>query len=57
MQVLVYHFVKYPLITAKYSDFLLFKQAFEIIKTKSHLTEKGLLEIVRIKSILKFKFN
>jgi len=28
MQVLVYHFVKYPLITAKYSDFLLFKQAF-----------------------------
>ena len=52
MQVLVYHFVKYPLITAKYSDFLLFKQAFEIIKTKSYLTKKGLLEIVRIKSIL-----
>ena len=52
MQVLVYHFVKYPLITTKYSDFLLFKQAFEIIKTKGHLTEKGLLEIVRIKSIL-----
>ena len=52
MQVLVYHFVKYSLITTKYSDFLLFKQAFEIIKTKGYLTEKGLLEIVRIKSIL-----
>jgi len=52
MQVLVYHFVKYSLTTAKYSDFLLFKQAFEIIKTKGYLTEKGLLEIVRIKSVL-----
>jgi hypothetical protein len=30
----------------------LFKQAFEIIKTKGHLTEKGLLEIVGLKSVL-----
>ena len=52
IQVLVNHCVKYPLITAKYSDFLLFKQAFEIIKKGEHLTEKGLLEIVSIKSVI-----
>lgn len=52
MQVLVDHFVRYLLITAKYSYFVLFKQAFEIIKTKAHLTEKGLLEIVGLKSYL-----
>ena len=57
MQVLIYYFVKYPLIIAKYSDFLLIKQAFEIIKTKGHLTEKGLLEMIRIKSILNLELS
>ena len=52
IQVIIDHCVKYPLITAKYSDFLLFKQAFEIIKKGDHLTEKGLLEIVGLKSAL-----
>ena len=52
LQVIIDHCVKYPLITQKYSDFLLFKQAFEIIKRGDHLTEKGLLEIVGLKSAL-----
>jgi len=34
LQVIVNHFDKYPLLTAKSSDFLIFKQCFEIIKEK-----------------------
>jgi hypothetical protein len=30
------HFDKYPLITQKRADYLLFKQAYEIIKKKEH---------------------
>jgi len=52
IQVIIDHCLKYPLITAKYSDFLLFKQAFESIKKGDHLTEKGLLKIVSLKSAL-----
>jgi hypothetical protein len=52
LQVIIDHFDKYPLITCKASDFLLFKQCFEIIKKREHLTEKGLLEIIGLKSSL-----
>lgn len=52
LQVIINHCVKYPLTTQKHSDFLLFKQAFEIIQRGDHLTEKGLLEIVGLKSSL-----
>lgn len=50
--VIIDHFDRYPLITQKKSDYLLFRQCFEIIKQKGHLTEKGLLDIVSIKSSL-----
>ena len=50
LQVIINHFDNYPLITAKVSDYLLFKQCFEIIKQGEHLTEKGFLKIGRIKS-------
>lgn len=50
--IVIAHFDKYPLITQKKSDYLLFRQCFEIIKQKGHLTEKGLLDIVSIKSSL-----
>jgi len=52
LQVIVNHFYKYPLVTAKVSDFLLFKQCFEMIKNGEHLTEEGLLKIVTLKSSL-----
>jgi hypothetical protein len=52
LQLIINHFDKYPLITAKVSDYLLFKQCFEIIKQREHLTVKGLLKIVGIKSSL-----
>jgi hypothetical protein len=50
--VILHHFDKYPLITQKFSDYLIFKQCFEIIKNKDHLTEKGLLEIIGLRNSL-----
>jgi hypothetical protein len=52
LQLIIDHFDKYPLITAKASDFLLFKQCFEIIKKREHFTERGLLEIIGLRSSL-----
>jgi len=50
LEIIINHFVEYPLITHKSSDFLLFKQAFDLIKCKKHLTLEGLQEIVNIKA-------
>jgi hypothetical protein len=44
------YFDKYPLITQKLADYLLFKQAYELIKNKEHLTLEGLTKIVGIKA-------
>lgn len=52
LQVIVDHFDKYQLISHKLSDYLLFKQAYEIIKNKEHLTIEGLNKIVGIKASL-----
>ena len=52
LQVIIDHFDKYPLVTVKLSDFLLFKQSFEIIKKGEHLTEEGLLKILGLKTFL-----
>jgi hypothetical protein len=50
--IILNHFDNYPLITHKLSDYLIFKQCFEIIKQGEHLTETGLLEILSLKSNL-----
>ena len=52
LQVIVEHFNRYPLVTEKASDYLIFKQCFEIIKQREHLTEKGLLNLIGLKSSL-----
>ena len=44
------HFEKYPLITQKLADFLLFKNVVDIINTKEHLTIEGLRKIVSLKA-------
>uniref|UniRef100_UPI0030038D3E LAGLIDADG homing endonuclease n=1 Tax=Elmerina hispida TaxID=1245649 RepID=UPI0030038D3E len=44
------HFLNYPLLTQKKADFLLFKQATDLLLKKSHLTMEGLQELVNIKS-------
>jgi len=51
IKVLVNHFDSYPLITQKWADYQLFKQAFILIKDKQHLTIEGLKKIVSLKSV------
>lgn len=52
LQVIISHFDKYPLVTAKLVDFILFKKAFDIILLKEHLSQEGLLKLVGIKASL-----
>ena len=49
-RVIINHFDKYPLITQKLKDYLLFKKAFYLISQKEHLTKEGLRKIVVIKA-------
>ena len=46
------HFDKYPLISQKRADYILFKSAIKIIASKDHLNHKGLEKILSIKSSL-----
>jgi hypothetical protein len=48
--VIIPHFDKYPLITKKRADFLLFKMAVVLMNKKEHLTIEGLKKIVSIKA-------
>lgn len=50
LEVIIQHFDSFPLITQKWSDFQLFKLAFELVKHKKHLTLEGLVNIVSIKA-------
>ena len=52
ISVIISHFDKYYLITQKRADYELFKQAFNIISNKEHLTQVGLLKIVALKASL-----
>ena len=47
---LIIHLEKYPLLTQKAADFLLFKQAVKLVNNKAHLTVEGLNQIVNIKA-------
>ena len=50
LQIIINHFDKYPLITNKWADYQLFKQIFQIIQRKEHLTFVGLRKIVGIRA-------
>jgi hypothetical protein len=52
LKVIIDHLDKYPLITQKRADYLLFKQAFDLISRKEHLTKEGLHKILYLKSAL-----
>lgn len=52
LAVIINHFDKYPLITQKLSDYLLFKLVFKLVQNKVHLTQEGLRNIVSIKASL-----
>lgn len=53
LEKIIKHFIEYPLISAKLSDFLLFKECFDLIKKKEHLTQgpvgSGLEKIVSLR--------
>lgn len=61
---LILHLDKYPLLTQKAGDFILFKKAVSLVNNKAHLTDEGLNQIVNIKAsmnlglsdMLKLKF-
>jgi hypothetical protein len=50
INVIIPHFVKYPLLSQKQADFFLFKSAVELVNAKEHLTLSGLQKIVNIKA-------
>jgi hypothetical protein len=48
--VIIDHFDKYPLITQKLADYILFKRVLELMNRKEHLTLEGLNKVVAIKA-------
>lgn len=48
-EVIIPHFIKYPLLTQKRADFELFAKAVYLISAKTHLTGEGLREIVALR--------
>lgn len=48
--VIIPHFIKYPLITQKQADFLLFKMIIKLMNQKEHLSIEGLHKIVSIRT-------
>jgi hypothetical protein len=57
LQVIVNHFDKFPLVSVKKGDFLLFKKAFTIIKRKEHLTTNGFKKLIGIRNALNLGLN
>ena len=52
LSLIINHFDKYPLITKKQADYALFKSAYNLIMSKSHVTQEGLLTLVSLKAAL-----
>lgn len=50
LKVIIDHLDEYPLLTKKYLDFVLFKEAFRLFVNKTHLTDEGLINIASIKA-------
>lgn len=52
INVIIPHFDKYPLISQKKADFILFKQVADLMNRKQHLTSEGVQEIVNLKAAI-----
>lgn len=50
LETVISHFDKYPLLTQKWSDFILFKEVLNLMKNKEHLTPEGLLKIANVRA-------
>jgi len=44
------HFDKFPLVSNKYGDYSLFKQAYLLLVNQEHLTPEGLRKVISIKA-------
>ena len=53
LEEVIKHFEKYSLLTKKLEDYMLFKQAFYIVKSKNHLTMVRIKKDCSIKSFIK----
>jgi hypothetical protein len=52
VNIIVPHFLNYPLLTQKGADFILFKQIVELMDNKAHLTIEGFNKIINIKAAM-----
>lgn len=52
LPVIINHFNIYTLKSVKYADFVIFKECFNLIKSKEHLTKEGLKKLVNLKASL-----
>jgi hypothetical protein len=52
LKIILCHFDKYPLLTNKHYDYLLFKQVVNLMVEGKHLTLDGLNKIISIKAVL-----
>ena len=52
IEIILNHFDKYPLISQKRADYELFKEAYNIVLNKEHLTDKGLRKIIALRASL-----
>jgi hypothetical protein len=50
MKLIVDYFDRQSLLSQKYADYLLFKEAYLLISNKEHLTRKGLEKLVSLKA-------
>ena len=50
IEIIIPHFDKYPLITQKLADYILFKEVVYIMNSKKHLKMEGLMEVLSIKA-------
>jgi hypothetical protein len=50
LEIIIAHFDKYPLLSLKWSDYILFKDAISLIKSKQHLNKEGFLKVLSIKA-------
>jgi len=52
IKIIIPHFEKYPLITQKQSDFIIWKMIVELMNKGKHLNENGIIQIINLKASL-----
>lgn len=55
--ILIPHFDKYPLLTKKRADYILFKQVIDLMNKGEHLLKDGLVKIVNVKASMNKGLN